>query len=260
MTVLDDLGHPVDTPHPAQRVVSLVPSLTESVASVDRQALVGATDWCTHPAGLDTTRIRGTKNPDIPAITRLAPDIVLANKEENRRTDVERLRAAGIAVWVTDIQTVDQALTSLARLFKHALGWPEPTWLETARTRWRAEPPTLSRTAAIPIWRDPWMVVGNSTFTGDLARQIGLVNVFADAGRRYPHATIDEINRRKPDVVVLPDEPYHFSATDGPECFPDTSVVLVEGRLFTWYGPSLATARATLAHVLATPVAGADPC
>ena len=74
---------------------------------------MGATDWCTHPADLETTRVRGTKNPDLKAIMALEPDLVLANKEENRRTDVEKLRAAGVPVWVTDIETVDQALTSL---------------------------------------------------------------------------------------------------------------------------------------------------
>ena len=96
-------------------MVSLVPSLTESVAATRPAALVGATTWCTHPADLDVTRVRGTKNPDLAAIAALEPDLVLANQEENRRLDVERLRAAGIAVWVTDIRTLDQALVLAAR-------------------------------------------------------------------------------------------------------------------------------------------------
>ena len=88
-----------------------------------------------------------------------------------------------------------------------------------------ADSPTPFGTAAIPIWHDPWIVVGNSTFTGDLARQIGLANVCADEPERYPHASVDDINQRKPEVVVLPDEPYPFSADDGPECFTDSTVV-----------------------------------
>jgi hypothetical protein len=86
-----------------------VPSLTEAIAATRRDALVGATDWCTHPADLDVDRVRGTKNPDRAAIAALAPDLVVANEEENRELDVERLRADGIAVWVTRIRTLDEA-------------------------------------------------------------------------------------------------------------------------------------------------------
>ena len=104
----DDLGHPVPLTRPARRVVSLVPSLTESVAVTRAGALVGATTWCTHPADLDVARVRGTKNPDLAAIRALEPDLVLANQEENRRVDVERLRAAGVPVWVTVIRDLER--------------------------------------------------------------------------------------------------------------------------------------------------------
>ena len=90
------MGFPVSVSGPARRVVSLVPSLTEAIAHTRREALVGATDWCTHPAGLDVARVRGTKNPDRAAIAALRPDLVIANKEENRELDVRMLRAAGI--------------------------------------------------------------------------------------------------------------------------------------------------------------------
>src|SRR5487761_1269130 len=113
----DDLGYPVRARRPALRVVSLVPSLTEAVAVTRADALVGATQWCTRPAGLDVRRVRGTKNPDLAAVAGLRPDLVLANKEENRRLDVDRLRAAGVAVWVTDIRTLDGAIASLRRMF-----------------------------------------------------------------------------------------------------------------------------------------------
>src|SRR5580693_6702905 len=148
----DDLGHPVRPGGPARRVVSLVPSLTESVAVTRPEALAGATDWCTHPAELDVPRVRGTKNPDLGAIARLSPGIVLANKEENRRVDVERLRAAGIPVWVTVIRTLDEALASLRRMFSEALGWPEPRWLTEAEQAWRTPPPGPRLRAAIAVW------------------------------------------------------------------------------------------------------------
>jgi ABC-type Fe3+-hydroxamate transport system substrate-binding protein len=247
----DDLGHPVTLSRPARRVVSLVPSLTESVAATGREALVGVTTWCTHPAGLEVRRVRGTKNPDLAAIAGLAPDIVLANQEENRRVDVERLRAAGVPVWVTVIRTLDEAVASLRRMFLEALRWPEPDWLGEVERAWREPVPGPGIRAAIPVWRDPWMVVGSGTFTGDVAGRLGLRNVYADHPDRYPHVSLEDLGARRPDVVVLPDEPYRFSASDGPEMFPGSRVALVEGRSLTWYGPSLVTARSTLLTQLA---------
>ncbi|MGH3230679.1 MAG: helical backbone metal receptor [Streptosporangiaceae bacterium] len=227
-------------------MVSLVPSLTESVAVTRASALAGATTWCTHPAGLDVPRVRGTKNPDLAAIRALEPDLVLANQEENRRVDVERLRAAGIPVWVTVIRDLDEALASLRRMFCLALGWREPPWLTRAEQVWAEPVPGPRVRAAIPIWRDPWMVVGSGTFTGDLAARLGLDNVYADHPGRYPRVDLDDITARRPDLIVLPDEPYAFSVTDGPEMFPAHRIALVEGRHLTWYGPSLITARPAL--------------
>ena len=247
----DDLGHPVTVSRPAERVVSLVPSLTESVAATRPQALAGATIWCTHPAELDVPRVRGTKNPDLSAIARLAPGIVLVNQEENRRVDVERLRAAGIPVWVTVIRTLDEAVTSLRRMFREALGWPEPAWLGEAERVWREPPADPPLRAVIPIWRDPWMVVGSGTFTGDVSERLGLRNVYQNHPERYPHVDLDDVRARDPEIVVLPDEPYQFGVADGPEMFPGRRVALVEGRSLTWYGPSLVTARDLLAGHLA---------
>jgi ABC-type Fe3+-hydroxamate transport system substrate-binding protein len=248
----DDLGHPVAGRRPARRVVSLVPSLTESVAVTRPEALAGATDWCTHPAGLDVPRVRGTKNPDLAAIRALRPDLVLANQEENRRLDVERLRAAGVPVWVTDVRTLDQALDSLRRMFTEALGWPVPDWLAAARQAWQQPHPGWPRhAAAIPIWRDPWMVIGSDTFAGDLAGRLGLDNVYRDHAVRYPKVDLAGLTAGGPGLIVLPDEPYPFSPDDGPEAFAGQRVALVDGRSLTWYGPSLVTARAVLGAQLA---------
>ena len=134
--VNDDLGTPVDTPSPARRVVSLVPSLTEAIAATRPEALVGATDWCTRPTGLDVPRVRGTKNPDLAAIRALEPDLVVANREENRELDVRRLREAGVPVWVSVVETVPQALMALRRLFEEALDWEVPDWLTEVEDRW----------------------------------------------------------------------------------------------------------------------------
>jgi ABC-type Fe3+-hydroxamate transport system substrate-binding protein len=235
--VSDDLGTPVELSAPA-RVVSLVPSLTEALALTRPEAVVAATEWCTRPADLDVTRVRGTKNPDTRAIVDLAPDLVVANREENRELDVRRLRDAGVPVWVTVIETVPQALTSMTRLFEEALGWGVPDWLSEVVELWdRPVPPAAARTA-VPVWRDPWMVVGRDTFTGDLMRRLGWENVFAHHADRYPGVEVATIEEAGPDVVLLPDEPYVFTADDGPEAFT-TPTRLVNGRLLTWYGPSL---------------------
>jgi ABC-type Fe3+-hydroxamate transport system substrate-binding protein len=247
----DDTGAGVSVPNKVLRVVSMVPSLTESVALTAPGLLVGATDWCTEPAGLDVTRIGGTKNPDTAKIIGLRPDLVLANLEENRAPDIEALRAAGISVWVTVITTLDEALRSLRRMLTQGCGQPEPGWIAAAQRAWDAGRPATSRRGVIPVWRRPWMVAGRDTFTGDVLARLGVGNVFGGHHERYPKVTLGQISASRPELVVLPDEPYAFSAADGPECFPGVDVALVSGRYLTWYGPSLVAAPAVLAGQLA---------
>jgi ABC-type Fe3+-hydroxamate transport system substrate-binding protein len=242
-TLHDDLGHPLPLAGPPQRIVSLVPSLTEALAVTVPDRLIGATDWCTHPAGLDLPRVRGTKNPDRAAIIALHPDLVVANREENRRHDVEQLRAAGIPVWVTEIETVDGALGSLGRLFTDVLSVPEPGWLQSAASQWSGPPPLPPLRTIVPIWRDPWMVVGARTFAGDLLARLGLAHVFGGSPERYPRLELAALHAVGGELVLLPDEPYCFTADDGPEAFGGSTVALVSGRSLTWYGPSLASTR-----------------
>ncbi|SDB90337.1 hypothetical protein GA0111570_107101 [Raineyella antarctica] len=252
----DDLGAAVELPPegPA-RIVSLVPSLTEAVALTAPERLVGATDWCTHPADLEVARVRGTKNPDLAAIAALRPDLVLCNQEENRRLDVERLRERGIPVWVTVVESLDGSLAALRRVFVEVLAGDAPGWLLQAEQVWAPQEP-VRRRVAVPIWRDPWMVVGGRTYTGDLVRRLGFANAFddPDAGR-YPHVDLDRI-RAEAELVILPDEPYAFGPDDGPECFtatdgsPAIDTVCVDGRDLTWYGPAMVAARARLEEAL----------
>lgn len=241
----DDLGAAVSLPRPPRRVVSLVPSLTEAIAVSAPGLLAGATDYCTHPAGLDVPRVGGSKYPSVERILALAPDLVVANAEENRREDVEALRDAGVAVWVTYPRTLDEALVSLGRLLA-ALDAGEPAWLAAARADWAPPPPPAARRAVIPVWRRPWVVVGSQTFAGDVLRRLGIHNLYDDAPERYPRPRLAEILARDPDLVVLPDEPYAFTPDDGPESFPGMRCAFVSGRHLTWYGPSLAEARTLL--------------
>ncbi|WP_405142116.1 helical backbone metal receptor [Sphaerisporangium sp. NBC_01403] len=248
----DDLGLPVPLPDEIRRVVSLVPSLTESVAATAPGLLVGATNWCSHPAGLDVTRVRGTKNPDVDAIVALRPDLVLANEEENRVPDLDALRAAGVPVWVTVIRTLDDALASLRRTLVTAMGLPEPRWLSDAGRAWSADLAEGGQSAVIPVWRKPWMVVGRDTFAGDLLQRLGVRNLYAAHAERYPRIPLPELLAARPDLVVLPDEPYRFTPDDGPGFFPGVPAALVSGRHLTWYGPSLAEAPRVLKDALAS--------
>jgi ABC-type Fe3+-hydroxamate transport system substrate-binding protein len=252
--VPDDLGLPVPLPPVVRRVVSLVPSLTETVAACAPGLLVGATNWCTHPADLAVSRIGGTKNPDIAKIVALQPDVVLANEEENRLPDLDALRSAGQAVWVTRIRDLPEAFTSLRRMITLACRQPKPAWLDAAQQAWQ-DPAAASRAdgvaAVVPIWRRPWMVLGGDTFAGDLLARLGISNLYASHEDRYPRIGIAELRSAGADLVVLPDEPYRFTASDGPEAFPGSRTALVSGRHLTWYGPSLTEAPAVLRRQLA---------
>jgi ABC-type Fe3+-hydroxamate transport system substrate-binding protein len=246
---VDDCGLAVPVPATVARVVSLVPSLTEAVAVSAPGLLVGATDWCTFPPDLDVARVRGTKNPRIDQIRALVPDVVLSNEEENRAADLGALRDAGIPVWVTAPRTVEEALTSLRRMLTLACRLPEPAWLRDADAVWRGlRDPAGRLRAVVPVWRRPWMALGRDTFAGDVLRRLGVDNVLVDATDRYPR--FDPAALPVLDLVVLPDEPYAFTAHDGPEAFPGVPAALVSGRHLTWYGPSLVEAPAVLTAAL----------
>jgi ABC-type Fe3+-hydroxamate transport system substrate-binding protein len=244
--LVDDLGEPVPLAAPPSRVVSLVPSLTDAIETSRPGLLTGATDYCTHPPDLELPRIGGSKYPNVDAVLDLRPDLVVANAEENRPEDVARLRADGIPVWVTAAAaTVPEGLGSVRRLLTQGLDISEPQWLVEAENAWRTTTPGWA-TAIIPVWRRPWIVVGRDTFAGDVLHRLGVANVYADHPDRYPRPSLDELNSTKADLVVLPDEPYEFTAEDGPEAFPEMQYALVNGRHLTWCGPSLVEARTAL--------------
>lgn len=238
-----------------RRVVSLVPSLTEAVAVSAPGLLVGVTDWCTHPGDLGAAeRIGGTKNPDVRRIAALRPDLVIANEEENRAPDLDALRAAGVEVLVTEVRDLPQALRELDRVLVGALGLARPAWLADAEAAWAGAERVAERSAFVPVWRRPWMVLGRDTFAGDLLRRLGVRNVYAGHAERYPRIPVEELVGAGCDLVVLPDEPYAFAAGDGPEAFPGLPAALVSGRHLTWYGPSLAEAPGVLAEALRSAV------
>jgi ABC-type Fe3+-hydroxamate transport system substrate-binding protein len=248
--LVDDLGEPVSLATPPRRLASLVPSLTDAIETTRPGLIAAATDYCTHPPDLDVLRVGGSKYPDVDAVLDLRPDLVVANAEENRPEDVARLRADGIPVWVTAAAaTVPEGLGSVRRLLTQGLDLPEPDWLVQAENLWRAVTPVRA-TAIVPVWRRPWIVVGRDTFAGDVLHRLGIANAYADHADRYPRPPLTELNAKGADLVVLPDEPYEFTADDGPESFPGLPYALVNGRHLTWCGPSLVEAHATLTAAL----------
>ncbi|MGK2309721.1 helical backbone metal receptor [Cutibacterium sp. V970] len=254
--MIDDLGADVPVSGRVQRVVSLVPSITEAIAATCPQTLVGCTDYCIRPANLDeavgheVARIRGTKNPDRAAITDLEPDLVVANQEENREHDVTLLRDAGVPVWVTRIDTVSEAISSLTRLLVEGFGVERPQWLCDADEEWNQPWTDEVRSAVVAVWRDPWICVGQDTYIADALRHVGVEVIDLPGESRYPHAELADLISARPDRVILPDEPYHFGPDDVP-AFPGLDVRLVDGQKLAWYGPAMVGARRYLAQALA---------
>ncbi len=253
-------------PREPRRIVSLVPSLTEALFALglgDR--VVGVTDYCVHPAEAlaGIRRVGGTKNPDLAAVEALRPDLVLANREENTRRAVERLRAAGLEVWVSYPRSVREGallLRELAGLGASPAAMAEevePVLAAVARAE--RQPPRRRARVFCPVWRDPWMSVGRDTYAHDLLELCGGQNAFADrGGRRYPIVTEAEIVAAGPEVVLLPDEPYAFGPEDAREIealdLPAARagrIHLIDGTLVSWYGPRIRRALETLRPLLA---------
>ena len=250
---------------PPRRIVSLVPSLTEALFELGLgERVVGVTEWCVHPAegvaGLP--RVGGTKNADVDRIRSLAPDLVIANQEENTRRVVDRLRAAGIPVWVTYPRTVRAAARLLRELA--ALGAPERAWSEVVEPVERvvaeaeAQRPERSVRLFCPVWRDPWMSVGVDTYAHDLLTLCGGENVFAGhAERRYPIVRLEEVEQAAPEVILLPDEPYRFGIGDAEElagldvpAARSGRLHLIDGTWVSWYGPRIPRAVAAIRALL----------
>jgi ABC-type Fe3+-hydroxamate transport system substrate-binding protein len=229
------------------RLVSLVPSLTETVRELGLEdRLVGVTSYCE----ADAQDVGGTKNPDVAAIVALAPDLVLANSEENRLRDLDALRAAGLDVHLTFPRRVADVAPML-RALGVALGATEAAErlaqrVEDAFARAAARPrPDLPPRALVLVWRKPWMAAGADTFAADLLRCCGFAVPLDRAADRYPRLTAGDPALRDLDLVVLPSEPYVFTPADLPavrDLVGPVPHALVDGRLLTWHGSRTATA------------------
>lgn len=253
---------------PPARIVSLVPSLTEALFDLglgDR--VVGVTRWCVHPAAgvAPLPKVGGTKDTDVAAVVALAPDLVIANREENTRRTVEAIRAAGVPVWVTYPRSVAEGAALLRQLAEmgsnqHALATVvepvEQAVAEAANSR-----PQATTRVFCPIWREPWMSVGADTYADALLSLCGGENVFAERReRRYPIVSLGDVVAAAPEVVLLPDEPYAFGPRDVAElralAIPAAEagrIHCIDGTWVSWYGARIRPALAAIRRLLHPP-------
>jgi ABC-type Fe3+-hydroxamate transport system substrate-binding protein len=260
--VKDATGTSLALPRPPGRIVSLIPSITETLCHLGlADALVGVTVYCVEPRTVvrGKTRIGGEKDPDLEAIRALHPDLVVANVEENVREHVETLRRWGIPVWVTYPRTVAQSLVMIRELgeLTHTSARAQAILadLEPLFERVRL---TAARRRPVPvfyaIWRQPWMTINADTYIHDLLAVCGAANIFGDRPTRYPTVSLDEVASRRPEVIVLPDEPFRFRRVHVQDFAPYADVPavragrihLVDGKPFSWHGPRVGEALLTV--------------
>lgn len=250
-----------------RRIVSLVPSTTESVCELGAaQHLVGCTRFCTEPAAAlrDVARIGGTKNPDREAIARLAPDLILGNAEENRAEDLAWL-AERFPILVQTPRTVAAACADLRALAARIACSATATPLLGEIEALLADAPAAASGVRVyyAIWRKPWMTVNGDTFVHDVLRSAGARNVGAAESARYPELSPERALALGVDVVLLASEPWAFDEAQRAELvrartFANVPLLLCDGRDFCWHGThmaiGLARARALLRRVAVDPV------
>ncbi len=269
----DATGRELELGHAPRRIVSLIPSVTETLFALGLdEAIVGVTVYCVEPrAGVARkTKVGGEKNPKLELIRELTPDLVIANVEENLKTHVDRLREWGIPVWVTYPRTVAEGIGMVRELGELTatrtraaeIADELEALLAEVRARTASRPPVP---VFYPIWRAPYMTINADTYVHDMLAVCGGRNVFGDRPERYPTISLEEVREARPDVIVLPDEPFRFRATHVQDFMPylDIPAVarrrihLMDGKLFCWYGPRIGDALRTLPGLFAGSAGGA---
>jgi ABC-type Fe3+-hydroxamate transport system substrate-binding protein len=272
--MLDASGVVVSLSTPPRRIVSLIPSVTEILFALGvGEAVAGCTIFCTEPRDGVAGKIRvgGEKDPKLELIRELGPDLVIANIEENVREHIETLRAWGIAVYVTYPRTVADGIGLVAELgaLTGADGEGRRIAQDLARRLDRQRARRQGRAPArvfCPIWRRPYMTINGDTYIDDMLSLCGGENVFRGLPKRYPEVTLEAVAAARPEVILLPDEPYRFrrvhvqdfSAYPAMPAVRDGRIHLVDGKLLSWYGPRIARALDVLPELLGAGAAERD--
>ncbi|MDX1642278.1 MAG: helical backbone metal receptor [Balneolaceae bacterium] len=232
---------------PLNSIASLVPSLTELLFDLGLgENVTGRTRFCIHPKETieSVPIVGGTKNPRLDKIREIKPDLIIANKEENRKEDIEELKQ-DFEVYVSEISTINEALFTI-----HDIGWKcgveekAKALIQEIQEKMEGVPDEKPMTAAYMIWRDPWMSVGGDTYIHSVMEHWKLKNIYADK-TRYPTTSLETLSSKKPDVILLSSEPYPFKEKHikevGDVC-KGTSIILVNGEWFSWYGSRMVKA------------------
>jgi ABC-type Fe3+-hydroxamate transport system substrate-binding protein len=240
-----------------QRIISLVPSQTELLFELGLEnRIIGVTKYCIHPAEAVKKKILvgGTKQLNLDKIQTLAPDLIIANKEENDKKDIDAL-AKEFPVWVSDVQTVEGAIQMIRGIGEITQTEEKAAQIanEIAQAFRKFQAPATHKTCAYLIWRKPWMSVGGDTYINDMLRSCRLKNVFAEK-KRYPEFTLNTLAKLQPELIFLSSEPYPFKEKHIEEIqikCPNSKIVLVDGEMFSWYGSRAKRAPAYFSELLA---------
>ena len=254
MIFIDQLGRPVELPASPRSIVSLVPSITELLYTLQLgERVTGITKFCIHPQNWfrEKTRIGGTKAIKTEVIHTLQPDLIIANKEENVKEQVEEL-AQHYPVWVTDVNNLADAMEMIGQIGS-ITNTPEraTSLINEINTAFDQLPTTNNQPqTGYLIWRNPYMTIGNDTFIHDMLGRCGFKNIFSHT-TRYP--AIDTWQLAQCDLLLLSSEPYPFQQKHIDELqaeLPNTRIILVDGEMFSWYGSRLLHAPAYFTSLL----------
>jgi ABC-type Fe3+-hydroxamate transport system substrate-binding protein len=245
MQLADQVGRNISVTDCPQRIISLVPSQTEYLVDIGLEnQIVGITTFCVHPPHLRSqkTRVGGTKEPDLDKIRSLNPDFILANKEENRKEDLEIL-SKDFPVWISDVKNIDDSISMMRSIAELCKRQKKAELLITEIKEGFRKLPVFEAgtepSAVYLIWNDPIMTVSGETFIASMLKTVGLLNPFEFESDRYPEVDLKTIQKIAPKYLFLSSEPYPFKRKQKnyfDENLPDTKVMLVDGEMFSWYG------------------------
>jgi ABC-type Fe3+-hydroxamate transport system substrate-binding protein len=248
----DQLGNSIEISSLPKRIVSLVPSQTELLFDLGLdEEVIGITKFCIHPGHWfrNKQRVGGTKNVNIEKIKSLQPDLILANKEENVKDQIEALQQIA-PVWVSDVNNLDDALSMISSIGEITGKAIQAKDLNAIIRNGFQQLSTISHqlsalnsqlSTAYLIWKDPYMTIGGDTFINDMLQRCGFTNIFKHQ-QRYPEIPVDQLKTLNCKLLLLSSEPYPFSQKHIEELqqyLPKTKIILVNGEMFSWYGSRL---------------------
>lgn len=240
MEFIDQMNRTIRLEKTPRRIISLVPSQTELLYDLGcKDRVVGITKFCIHPDKWfrEKTRVGGTKQLNFDRIAELEPDLIIANKEENTKDDIERL-ALDYPVYISDISNVDDALKMIQAIGQIVNESNRAQVLSNQILNDYQSWPQLDGKVLYFIWANPFMVAGKNTFIGQVLSDLGLENAIDDPNARYPELKELEISQLDLEYVFLSSEPFPFKEKhiERLEKLTQSKVLLVDGEMFSWYG------------------------